>query len=201
MPTPPRLVTETEAWVANTTRTQRCRACHSEWAKASNVYSKPRRWINANGYVVLNQQHAHPNADRRGQILEHVKVMSATLGRPLLPGENVHHKNGVRDDNRPENLELWVVSQPSGQRPADLVAWALEVIDRYGSECGWHGRLSIEPDAPQHGQGRLMRDRLELIAERLTCRVKGHKWDSDRPSGPLHLRDICWRCDAVRDHA
>ena len=57
--------------------------------------------------------------------------MERVLGRPLYDGETVHHKNGVRHDNRPENLELWVTFQPSGQRPEDLLAWADEVIRRY----------------------------------------------------------------------
>lgn len=62
---------------------------------------------------------------------QHRLVMEERLGRPLLPGETVHHRNGVTHDNRPENLELWVTFQPSGQRPEDLLEWADEVIRRY----------------------------------------------------------------------
>jgi hypothetical protein len=57
------------------------------------------------GYVVVYAPN-HPNAQKRGYILEHRLVMSNLLGRALLPGETVHHRNGVCDDNRPENLEL-----------------------------------------------------------------------------------------------
>ncbi len=57
------------------------------------------------------------------RVLEHVHVMERDLGRRLVDLENVHHKNGVKLDNDPGNLELWLVMQPSGQRVTDLMAY------------------------------------------------------------------------------
>lgn len=87
-------------------------------------------YLNSSGYVMVYAPD-HPNAQKSGRCAEHTLAMSEHLGRALLPHENVHHKNGVRDDNRLENLELWSTSQPYGQRAKDKLAWAYEMIALY----------------------------------------------------------------------
>lgn len=106
----------------------RGKVVHSEWYR-----KKFTRLIDDNGYATVFAPN-HGNARKNGRVAEHRYVMSKILGRPLLDGENVHHRNGVKSDNRPENLELWVTSQPSGQRPKDLVDWARQILERYSPE-------------------------------------------------------------------
>jgi len=81
------------------------------------------------GYVIIRYIAGNGKAGKYKY--EHRIVMEQIIGRELLGIENVHHKNGVRNDNRPENLELWSVRQPKGQRIEDKVEYAIEILKLY----------------------------------------------------------------------
>lgn len=88
-------------------------------------------YVNTQSYVQVFVGKDDPMSNSRGYCQEHRYVMAQHIGRPLLKNENVHHKNGKRDDNRLENLELWVKTQPQGQRAVDILEWARQIIDTY----------------------------------------------------------------------
>lgn len=85
----------------------------------------------ADGYVVRNE---YDSDGTWKLVLQHRSVMEQILGRPLETHENVHHINGVRNDNRAENLELWSTIQPSGQRPCDKIEYAVQILSLYAPE-------------------------------------------------------------------
>lgn len=120
-----------------------CATHYSRWHDHGDPLYQPRvagekRWLTDSGYFMV-QRAGHPNAHpSSGSIMEHRWVMAEKLGRPLRQDENVHHINGDRQDNRSENLELWVTRQPPGQRILDVLAWAREIIARYGGEVDAH---------------------------------------------------------------
>ena len=66
--------------------------------------------------------------------------MEEMIGRRLMPHETVHHRNGIKSDNREANLELWTSNHPTGVRSRDAVVWATEILSCYG---GWD--LVAEP--------------------------------------------------------
>ncbi len=87
---------------------------------AKRVYAieEGKTWKDPKGYVLV----AIKTKDGKyGQVRQHRQVMEQYLGRELASFETVHHKNGIRDDNRIENLELWTTNQKSGQRVEDLL--------------------------------------------------------------------------------
>ena len=99
------------------------------------IGAKNPRWkggikITHDGYVKIRNMD-YPGAKFPNMTAEHIIVMARSLNRPMWPGETVHHKNGVRSDNRLENLELWSSNHPAGQRVLDKVAWAKQLLQNY----------------------------------------------------------------------
>jgi HNH endonuclease len=81
----------------------RIEAARTRFSGPNNPRWKGGR-THVNGYVLV-QAPDHPRVDHRGYVREHILVWEEAHGTLLPDGWHVHHKNGVKDDNRPENLE------------------------------------------------------------------------------------------------
>ena len=95
------------------------------------------RWkggkIKNNGYIMLYRPN-HPFRDKHNYVMEHRLVMEQMLGRYLQPGERVHHINGIKDDNRIENLELWTGNHGKGYRVEDRIKDSMEFLKVYAPQ-------------------------------------------------------------------
>jgi len=93
-----------------------CADCGTKVAQAKRRGSNSPHWKggsyrrSCDGYISINKYSVEPfyqsMAGKKREMLEHRYVMAKHLGRCLHPWEVVHHKNGIKDDNRIENLEL-----------------------------------------------------------------------------------------------
>lgn len=111
-------------------------AAHHRW--------NPGRIVTPHGYVLVRVEPGHHLRMRHGYAYEHALVAEAKLGRELAPGEIVHHVNGKRSDNRPENITVIRRGEHWHNRGRDPVTGRFTSGPRPGGEPGF-------PGLPQQG--------------------------------------------------
>lgn len=100
---------------------RRVETCSRECGYKTRPNYKGGRVVTVAGYVWIKAK-SHPNCNSRGYVNEHRLVMEDELGRLLHPWEDVHHINGIKSDNRPENLEIVSHANHYGQVPCPYCA-------------------------------------------------------------------------------
>ena len=109
-----------------------CNACKAIVRRYGSLVDRKRRYRCSVGDKKHYKQGYVKILSESGKwVDEHRYVMEKHIGRPLKRSETVHHKNGIRDDNCIENLELWSSQHPAGQRVEDKLKWAWECILEY----------------------------------------------------------------------
>ena len=87
---------------------KRCIACHGFKHRSAEKHPKwtGGRHTTKDGYVSVHVSASNVRGEKSGRLLEHRLVIENHSGRKLGAEEIVHHLNGIRDDNRLENLEI-----------------------------------------------------------------------------------------------
>jgi len=150
------------------------RGKHGNHTKGS---SHPRwnngRLITPDGYVLVRVGRSHPLADPNGYCHEHKLVMCSYLGRNLLSGEAIHHKNGDKTDNRIENLEIKTCHEHSLKHFGKLTAQdVIQIRELYHSGDLTQAELAAKFNVP---------------IQRISKIVKGQVWKS--AGGPIIQED------------
>ncbi len=132
---------------------QKCKSAHQKTrALAKFDRGEISEHTKRHGYVWI----AVPSlvTGKKHEMLKHRYVMSKKIGRELFPEETVHHINGIRSDNNPENLELFSNRHGPGQRVTDKVQFAIEILTLYPEFCTSAGysvpqklHTTVEPPA------------------------------------------------------
>jgi len=103
-------------------------------ARGANHYNWKGGRSEINGGYVRVYMPKHPNAMKSGYVLEHRLIMSEHLGHPLEAWEVVHHKNGIKNDNRIENLELY---PQAGQHESETFATNIRIQKLEQANLSW----------------------------------------------------------------
>ena len=106
----------------------RCTKCSSRFQRGEDHPNwKGGRFKGGGGYIYVKQLD-HPMANKVGYVFEHILAWEASHGKPLPEGWVIHHLNGIKDDNRPKNLEgmpnkkHYLVLQAKAKRIQELEA-------------------------------------------------------------------------------
>lgn len=127
--------------------------CKNEWV--SKVYREKHGLPQVTkrvkrGYVVLRFPAA--NGKPAHEKLEHRDVMEKVIGRPLHEEETIHHRDGDRQNNVPENLELRAGNHGPGQAVEDIMAWCVEMVRRYPTFASRVGLQVVDGSGEAHAQ-------------------------------------------------
>jgi|TARA_B110000483_G_C18040298_1_gene482330 hypothetical protein len=89
---------------------------------------------NKGGYVTYSINNGEYNGNIfHGPYSGHKLIYEMYNGVTLTSNQNIHHKNGVRDDNHIDNLELWDTSQPAGQRVLEKLSYYFELVKSHSN--------------------------------------------------------------------